>query len=457
MTPLHVVTRVGERAARIARVVVPDPWVIAILLAAAVLAAALALDRRAPLELIAAFAFGFQQPDLLAFGFQMVLVLLTGNAIARAPVVERGIARLASVPSTSGGAAGLVAFASMAMALFNWGLGLVGGALLAREVGRSFARRGLPLNFAAVGAAAYVGIAVWHGGLSGSAPLKVAQPGAFGSAIPITDTLLAPANLVITAAVVVAFTVLFAAFGAGPAPTGAASAPPPRADDAPSAAPEHGPVGAERLERSRVVLALVSVPLALALLRHLGLKGASGVSLDVVILFFIVAGMALHPRPGDYARAFADGARESVGILLQFPLYFGIIALARDGGVVELVARVFSDAAESLAGVVSPATSAPIVTFLSACIINLMVPSGGAQWVVQSPIVLEMAERLALDRAPLVLAFAYGDQTTNLLQPFWALPLLSVTGLRARDLMGYTMVAMLVELVLVTLGLLAFA
>lgn len=456
MKPLVVVARVGERAARLARVVVPDPWVIAILLAAVVLAAALLVGQKPPLELLSSFAFGFQQPDLLAFGFQMVLVLLTGNAIARAPLVERGIARLAALPSTSGGAAALVAFASMTMALFNWGLGLVGGAFLAREVGRSFARRAQPLNFAAVGAAAYVGIAVWHGGFSGSAPLKVAQPGAFGPAIPITDTLLAPANLVITAAVVVAFTISFFAFGNGPPPPGSASAPPTHDDEEePALAPP--PVGAERLERSRLVLALISVPLAAALLRHFAMKGASGVSLDVVILVFIVGGMALHPRPADYARAFADGARESVGILLQFPLYFGIIAVARDGGVVEHVARVFSVAAEALADVVPPTTSAPIVTYLSACIINVMVPSGGAQWVVQSPIVLEMAERLSLDRAPLVLAFAYGDQTTNLLQPFWALPLLSMTGLRARDLMGYTLVVMVVELVIVIVGLLAFA
>jgi short-chain fatty acids transporter len=451
---VNLVARVGDRATRLARLLVPDPWVIAILLAAVVLVAAVAIGRKPPLELVRTFAFGFQQPDLLAFGFQMVLVLLTGNAIARAPVVERGIARLADRPATSAGASALVAFASMAMSLFNWGLGLVGGALLAREVGRSFSRRGLPLNFAAVGAAGFVGIAVWHGGFSGSAPLKVASESAFGPAIPITQTLLSPANLVIEAVVVVVFTALFWAFGKGDAPEGSTGVPPalPLVEEE-----RHAAVGAERLERSRVVLALVSVPLAVALARHFADKGASGIGLDVVILVFIVAGMILHPRPGDYARAFGDGAKESVGILLQFPLYFGIIAVARDGGVVEVVAHAFAHLATSMAGAVSPSTTVPVVTYVSACFINFMVPSGGAQWVVQSPIVLEMANALHVDRAPLVLAFAYGDQTTNLLQPFWALPLLSLTGLRARDLMGYTVVAMVVELTIVLVGLVAFS
>jgi short-chain fatty acids transporter len=454
---IRVVTRAGDRAARAAHLLVPDPWVLAILLAVAVLAVALFIGERTPGELATVFAFGFQQPDLLAFGFQMVLVLLCGNAIAKAPLVERGIARLAALPSSSGGAAALVAFASMAMALFNWGLGLVGGALLAREVGRGFRRRGLPLNYPAVGAAAYAGMAVWHGGFSGSAPLKVASDGPFGAAIPVTDTLLAPLNLIVTGAVVAAFTLLFFAFGQGQAPEGAeaAAAPPPAEDGV--RAPEAPAVGAERLERSRLVLALVALPLLLALLRHFGDKGARGVTLDVVILVFLVAGMALHARPAAYARAFADGARDSVGILLQFPLYFGVIALARDRGVVELVARGFQELAAALSPAVSPTTTAPLVTFFSAAVINLMVPSGGAQWVVQSPIVLEMAEALSLERAPLVLAFSFGDQATNLLQPFWALPLLSLTGLRARDLLGYTMVALAVQTLIVVVALVALA
>jgi short-chain fatty acids transporter len=89
--------------------------------------------------------------------------------------------------------------------------------------------------------------------------------------------------------------------------------------------------------------------------------------------------------------------------------------------------------------------------------VNFLVPSGGGQWVVQSPVILELANALHVDRAPLVLAFAYGDQTTNLLQPFWALPLLSISGLRAKDIMGYTMLALVVELAIVVPCLVVFA
>ena len=42
------------------------------------------------------------------------------------------------------------------------------------------------------------------------------------------------------------------------------------------------------------------------------------------------------------------------------------------------------------------------------------------------------------------MAMAYGDQLTNMLQPFWALPLLGITGLKARDILPYTLLLMVI-------------
>ena len=451
--PVAWIVRLGAAAARVARRVVPDPFVVALLLAAATLVAGIALGQKAPLEVVSSFAFGFLEPPNLAFAFQMVLVLLTGGAIAQAPMVDRALRRLADWPTTSAGAAAMVAAVAMGCSLLNWGFGLVAGALLAREVGRSFARRALPLPYGVVGAAAYVGMAVWHGGLSGSAPLKVAVDGAFGPAIPVSATLLSPLNLATTSAVFIAFVALFFVFGRSPPTPGQAAPPelhPPERDDASG-------IGAERLERAPWVLLLLVLPIAVALGLAVIRKGVAGVNLDVVILLFLSTGMLLHRSPRAYARAFAEGAREASGIALQFPIYFGVIAAARDAGLVQAVADAFSALALALDGLLAREANASVITYLSACAINMLVPSGGGQWAVQSPIILEMSKTLGVERAPLVMAFAYGDQTTNLLQPFWALPLLSLSGLKARDIMGYTMVALVVEMAIVVPCLLIFS
>ena len=41
------------------------------------------------------------------------------------------------------------------------------------------------------------------------------------------------------------------------------------------------------------------------------------------------------------------------------------------------------------------------------------------------------------------MALAYGDQLTNMLQPFWALPLLGITGLKAKEILPYTLLLMI--------------
>ena len=54
------------------------------------------------------------------------------------------------------------------------------------------------------------------------------------------------------------------------------------------------------------------------------------------------------------------------------------------------------------------------------------------------------------------MALAYGDQLTNMLQPFWALPLLGITNLKAKEILPYTLIMMLMGGVIFIAGLLVF-
>ena len=130
------------------------------------------------------------------------------------------------------------------------------------------------------------------------------------------------------------------------------------------------------------------------------------------------------------------------GILVQFPLYFGILALMKSSGMIGGISAFFVELADGAPG------SYPLITFFSAGLVNVFVPSGGGQWAVQGPIIIESATQLGVPLNKSILAMAYGDQLTNMLQPFWALPLLSITGLKARDILPYTLLLLAAGMVI---------
>ena len=98
----------------------------------------------------------------------------------------------------------------------------------------------------------------------------------------------------------------------------------------------------------------------------------------------------------------------------------------------------------------------PLFTLISAGLVNLFVPSGGGQWYVQGPIVIQTAIEMKISLSKSIMALAYGDQLTNMLQPFWALPLLGITGLKAKEILPYTLILMLVGFLIFSFALILF-
>ncbi|RMG36504.1 MAG: short-chain fatty acid transporter, partial [Gammaproteobacteria bacterium] len=301
-----------------------------------------------------------------------------------------------------------------------------------------------------IAASAYVGFLSWHGGLSGSAPLVVAQashPQAdLVGTIPIARTILAAPNLLLLAGFLVALPLIMASM-ARRAP---AEVPPPAPGDlAPEAPADERRTPAGRLGHSLAVAltALVPAALVLALVLAPGFAaGTRGFDLNVILFVFLFGALALHRSPLALSRSVGRGAGEAGGILLQFPFYFAILGAMRASGLVAILAQAGVDAALALARLGLPAGWAfETLTFLNAGLVNLFVPSGGGQWAVQGEIVLRAAldPAIGVDPARAVMALAYGDAWTNMLQPFWALALLSITRTRAREIMGYTLAAML--------------
>jgi short-chain fatty acids transporter len=295
------------------------------------------------------------------------------------------------------------------------------------------------MDIPVLGAAAYTGLAIWHGGLSGSAPLKAAESAQFTQgmteAIPVSETLFSSLNFVVSGGLVVLLPL-----------TCMALAPKHAAVPAPAS---HQARAISGPRRKRSLLGLLMGGGAATLVAYGWFRSEIAFDLNSVNLFFLALALAAHGAVRSFLDSVSEAARGAGAIIVQFPLYFGILGVMQASGMIEKLSV-------AMASVASAATF-PLLTFMSAGIVNFFVPSGGGQWALQSDVLLTSAAALNLESAPTVMAFAYGDEWTNLLQPFWALPLLAITGLKARQIAGYTAVLAIVMGLYVGAVLLLFA
>lgn len=396
---------------------------------------------------------------LLAFGMQAVIMLVLGTALAEAPIVRRGITALTRFAKGPRSLVAITALASITLALFSWSLSLIGGAILAREGGRQAKLREWKLHYPLLCAAAYSGLMCWHGGMSGTAPLKATtekdmievlgpELAASVGTLGLDETLFGPLNLFVSLGLLVLGPLVFAAMtpAAGKDPDPAEIPPEVEAAASEAESPfEPAPADAvEAIERSPYVVWALGFPMLAALVMHLAREGVSRLDLNTINMTLWVLALLLHGRPHRFLAACARGIQGCTGIVLQFPLYAGIMAVMAASGLSVKVTELVSAA--------GPKLLAPL-TFVTAGALNLLVPSGGGQWAVQGPIIMQAALDTGVDASNVLMAMAYGDQWTNMLQPFWALPLLAVTGVRARDIVGYTALWMILGGLWMLLGL----
>jgi short-chain fatty acids transporter len=462
---VHLIARLGLAARRGFGRITPDPFVLAIALTAAVMLVAVTVgaggetlaDR---LQSTLSAWSGKGVWGLLAFGMQASLMLVLGTALAEAPAIRSTIVGLASRANTPRRLVGLVATVSIALGLINWSLSLIGGAILARAAGRHARARGMGLDYPLLAAAGYAGLMTWHGGLSGTAPLKAtqlsdleevlgAELAAKIGVMPLDTTLLGDLNLFVSGGLLILGPLFFMAL----TPT---QDPEPRPysggedDPRPVGGEAHDPTeptGLERFERSAWVIWALALPMLASLGVWYANVGLGRIDLNTVNLALWAAGLIAHGRPDRFVAACERGIRGATGIFLQFPLYAGIMGMMAASGLSARLSSLVADAGE--------AALLPL-TFLSAGLLNLFVPSGGGQWAVQGPIIMEAALRTGTAPEHVMMAMAYGDQLTNMLQPFWALPLLAITGCRAREIVGYTASYMILGLTWTLLGLSLF-
>ena len=427
----------------------PNPMLFAILLTFVTYILGLILTQSGPFQMIQHWYKGFWV--LLTFGMQMCLILVTGHALATSPIARKGIEKLAGLPKGQAGALALVALTAAIASLINWGLGIIVGALMAREVARSGYMRNIKMHYPLLGAAGYAGFLTWHGGLSGSAPLLVATKGHFLEKsigiIPTNLTLFSPLNISVTIAllIVIPLTMLLMApkdeseiIQINDIDPGLIE------EEETQVISKEEMVAADKMENSRIISLIIGV-MGLSFVIWYFYTNGFKLNLNIVNFTFLFIGIILQSTPINYIRAVNEGAKACSGIIIQFPFYAGIMGMMKFSGLVAIIAGGFV--------AISNDTTYPLFAFLSAGLVNLFVPSGGGQVAVQGPVMVEAAQTLNFSMPKTIMAIAYGDAWTNMLQPFWALALLGITRLRARDIVGYTMVALITSAIVFILGL----
>jgi len=431
----------------------PSPFVIAILLSGITFFLALLFTAQEgnvleqSQSILGYWQTGFW--ELLAFTMQMVLILLLGHTLALTPFFSRIIHKIASIPQNTAQAGFLISFFTIVMSFLNWGLCLVFGAILSRRIGENFTAQNKTFNYGILGAAGYSGMMVWHGGLSASAPLKVAEAKHFLvdkiGVVSISETLFSTMNIVISFVLLIAVPALFYLLG--------------KYFKSNSDYQSILTLKEEKVKESQsndsenkawVAYVLGGVMLLSAILFAVDKWQSNQAFMDLnfVNFLFLTFGILLHGSLSKFMGAINSGIQGVSGIVIQFPIYSGIMGIMKYSGLVILISDFFVS--------ISTSTSFPILTFFSAGLVNFFVPSGGGQWAVQGPIVVEAAQVLNIPIPKIVMALSYGDQITNMLQPFWALPLVGITQLKAKDILPYSLFALLLGSLIFIGGLLIF-
>ena len=395
----------------------------------------------------------------MAFAVQMMLMLLLGHVLALSKSVDAAINKLLPFCTNNAKSALIVTFFTLIVSWFNWGLGLIFGAIFCKKIMDYASQISIGLNHGLIGAAGYSGLMIWHGGISGSSLVKISEvghlkdlaPEIVKSSVPLligfSKTVFSNMNIAVTCSLLVTLPITMYFLGKK-----TKVVIPNKTKEIKYEDKKFNLIGFEKFDQSKLAGTIIGLFIIIfcgyLAISHPLTKSFQFINPNYLNLTLLGLALVFHRTISSFLRATEKAIVGTVGILIQFPLYFGIMGVVSDTGIINDLATYFQS--------ISSNYTYPIFTFLSAGLVNFLVPSGGGQWYIQGPLIIQSAIEMGIPLSKSIMAMAYGDQLTNMMQPFWALPLLGITGLKAKDILPYTLIMMLVGLVVFSLGLLIF-
>ena len=415
----------------------PDAFLFVIILSILTFVLAITLTGSTSSETLKAWGGGL--PKLFTFTAQITIVMITAHALAHTSPIEKLLVKLGDIPNKPVQAYALVTFISGLASLFAWSFGLIVGGISAKFIAIGCEKKKIKIHYPLLVASAYSGYVIWHMGYSSSAALFVASEGhslvSRIGVIPVTETIFNSFNITVALLTLITITIICPLMR-------------------PSRDSEIIEIDtkllknkcktknineinsfAQRIENNRYLSFLTGISLIGYIFLIYSEKGFF-LDLNIVSWTFLSIGLLLANSPIHYVKLVNNAALTVGPIILQYPFYAGIMGIMADTGLIKILAD----------GIASVATSETLgfFSFLSGGLVNMFIPSGGGQWAVQGPIMIQAAETLNVQPYVIVLGVAYGDQWTNMIQPFWTIPLLAIAGLHMRQIMGYTFVIFIV-------------
>ena len=387
-------------------------------------------------------AWGTGLPKLFTFTAQICIIMITAHALAHTRPVENILSKIGSYPASQIQAYALVTFISGLASLFAWSFGLIVGGIVSKFVAIGCAKKRIKIHYPLLVASAYSGYVIWHMGYSSSAALFVSSAdhsliNKIGI-IPVTDTIFNPFNITIAIFTLLIITIVNPLMRPNnDSEINEIDSNVFRFTDKSDSEDMNKKIRspAQVIENNR----FISFFLAISLLLFIGLifyKKGFSLDLNIVSWSFLGIGLLLSNSPIHYVKL-VNRASITVGpIILQYPFYAGIMGIMADTGLINVLAEKISS--------IATADTLGFYSFLSGGLVNMFIPSGGGQWAVQGPVMIEAANYLNVKPYVIVLGVAYGDQWTNMIQPFWTIPLLAIAGLHMRQIMGYTFVIFII-------------
>ena len=418
----------------------PDAFIFVIVLSVLTFLLAIINTDSTPIETLEAWGNGL--PKLFTFTAQITIIMITAHALAHTKPVERLLSNIGSYPSSTIQAYALVTFISGIASLFAWSFGLIVGGIISKFVAIGCAKKRIRIHYPLLVASAYSGYVIWHMGYSSSAALFVSSEGhslvdKIGI-IPVTETIFSNFNILLALFTLIIITIVNPLMR--PTNDSEIKEIDPNVFNFSTKEKEINfkqsiQSFAQKIENSRFISLFVGFALLLFIFYIFHKKGFS-LDLNLVSWSFLGIGLILSSSPIHYVKLVNNAAITVGPIILQYPFYAGIMGMMTDTGLINVVADKISHIATS--------ETLGFYSFLSGGLVNMFIPSGGGQWAVQGPVMIEAARNLDVDPYVIVLGVAYGDQWTNMIQPFWTIPLLAIAGLHMRQIMGYTFVIFLI-------------
>ncbi len=427
---------------------VPDAMVFVLALTVIVFFMAWGLTKHGPLQLIDDWVKGFWV--LLTFAMQMCVLMITGFTVADSKYVKNGINKLIDIPKTRNQTI-LMYFVFISILWYlHWGIGMMTSIIMGRQL--AVRKRGLGLDYIFIAAISYCAIVLTNGP-SMAAQLLLATPGHFmekvTGVIPISMTTFHPQLLLTN--LIMLLTAPFIMLAVAPSKENSVEI---SEELAKEFTPQETPSAkdaqytpAERWDRSPALPILVAVFGVFWIGKFIATKGIGSLDLNVLNFIFFMLGLLLHGSANSFMASVQRGVVTVGGVIVQFPLYAGIFGIISFSGLATIIADWFVS--------ISTAYTFPFIVFIYSGFLNLFVPSGGSKFVIEAPYILPAAKKLGASMPMTINAYTYGDLWTNLIQPFWALPILGAFKLRFQDILPYGFMMLIWAGIVITFGLLA--